>query len=59
MEKALAKMKEGRSAFKILIDKPTRKRPLGRPTHRLEDNIRMHLKEHMLIQEMRLIRFKV
>ena len=38
-------MEEGRSAFKILTGKPTRKRPLGRPRHRWEDNIRMNLKE--------------
>ena len=28
------KMEEGRSAFKILTDKPTGKRTLGRPTRR-------------------------
>ena len=33
------------SAFKILAGKPTGKRPLGRPRHRWEDNIRMDLKE--------------
>ena len=38
-------MEEGRSAFKILIGKPTGKRPLGRPRRRWEDNIRMELKE--------------
>ena len=38
-------MEEGRSAFKILIGKPTGKRPLGRPRCRWEDNIRMDLKE--------------
>ena len=38
-------MVEGRSAFKILIGKPTGKRPLGRPRRRSEDNIRMDLKE--------------
>ena len=38
-------MKEGRSAFKILSDKPTGKRPLGRPRRRWEDNIRMDLEE--------------
>ena len=35
-------MEEGRSAFKILTDKPTGKRPLGR---KWEDNIRMDLEE--------------
>jgi len=33
------------SAFKILTGKPTRKRPLGRPRHRWEDNIRMDIEE--------------
>ena len=27
------------------VGEPTRKRPLGRPSHRWEDNIRMDLKE--------------
>ena len=36
-------MEEGRSAFKILTGKPTRKSPLGRPRHKWEDNIRMDL----------------
>ena len=38
-------MEEGRSAFKILTGKPTGKRPLGRPSPRWEDNIRMDLEE--------------
>ena len=41
----IARMEEGRSAFKILTDKPTGMRPLGRPKRRLEDNIRMDLEE--------------
>ena len=41
----VARMEEGRSAFKILTGKPTGKRPLGRPKRRWEDNIRMNLKE--------------
>ena len=41
----VARMEEGRSAFKILTGKPTGKRPLGRPRHRWEDNIRMDLEE--------------
>ena len=41
----LARMEEGRSAFKILTGKPTGKRPLGRPRRRWEDNIRMDLEE--------------
>jgi hypothetical protein len=37
----VARMEEGRSAFKILTGKPTGKRP----RHRWDDNIRMDLKE--------------
>ena len=36
---------EDRSAFKILTGKPTRKRSLGRPRRRWEDNIKMDLEE--------------
>ena len=39
-----ARIQEGRSAFKILTGKLTRKKPLGRPRPRWEDNIRMDLK---------------
>ena len=41
----VARMEEGRSAFKILTGKPTGKRPLGRPRCRWEDNIKMELEE--------------
>ena len=41
----VARMKEGRSAFKILTGKPTGKRPIGRPRRRWEDNIRMDFEE--------------
>ena len=41
----VARMEEGRSAFKILTGKPTGKRPLGRPRRRWEHNIRMDLEE--------------
>ena len=40
----LARMEEGRSAFKILTGTPAGKRPLGRPRRRWEDNIRVDLK---------------
>jgi hypothetical protein len=36
---------EKRNAYKILVGKPEGKRPLGRPRHRWEDNIRMDLTE--------------
>ena len=38
-------MEKGRSAFKILTGAFAGKRPLGRPTRRWQDNIRMNLKE--------------
>jgi hypothetical protein len=34
-----------RSVCSILVGKPEGKRPLGRPRHRWEDNIRMDLRE--------------
>ena len=41
----VARMEEGRIAFKSLTDKPTRKRSLRRTRHRWENNVRMELKE--------------
>ena len=41
----VARMEEGRSAFRFLIGKPKGKIPLGRPRRRWEDNIRMVLTE--------------
>jgi hypothetical protein len=34
-----------RNAYNILVGKPEGKRPLGRPQHRWEDNIRMDLRK--------------
>jgi hypothetical protein len=36
---------EKRNAYRILVGKPEGKRPLGRPRHRREDNIKMDLRE--------------
>jgi hypothetical protein len=33
------------NAYKILVEKPEWKRPLGRPRHRWEDNIKMVFRE--------------
>ena len=41
-------MEEDRNALKILTGTPTGKRPLGKPRHRWEDNIRMDRKEIQL-----------
>jgi hypothetical protein len=36
-------MGEERSAYKILVGRPERRRPLGRPRRRWQDNIKMDL----------------
>jgi hypothetical protein len=38
-------MGEMRNAHSIFVGKPEGQRPLGRPRHRWEDNIRMDLEE--------------
>ena len=48
----VARMKEVMSAFKVLIGKPTRKKPLWRPRRRWEDNIRMDLKKSYQYKEL-------
>jgi len=41
----VASLGEGRGMYRVLVGKPKVKRPLGRPRHRLEDNIKMDLWE--------------
>ena len=36
---------EGRGVHRVLVGKPEGKRPLGRPRHRWEDNIKMDVQE--------------
>jgi hypothetical protein len=38
-------MGEERKVYKVLVGKPERKRPLGRPRRRWKDGIRMDLSE--------------
>jgi hypothetical protein len=38
-------MGELRNGYNILVGQPGEKRPLGRPKHRKEDNIKMDLEE--------------
>jgi hypothetical protein len=42
----VACMGKERNVYKVLVGKPDRKRPLGRPRHRWEDMIRMDLGEN-------------
>ena len=41
----VARMEERRGVFRALVGKPEGKRPLGRPRHIWEDNIKMDLQE--------------
>ena len=41
----VARMEQSRNAYRVLVGKPERKRPLGRPKRRWEDNIKMDLRE--------------
>jgi hypothetical protein len=41
----VARMEEGRGVHRVLVGKPEGKRPLGGPSHRWEDNIKMDLHE--------------
>jgi hypothetical protein len=38
-------MGEGRGVYRVLVGKPEGKRPLGRPRHRWEDNIKMNFRD--------------
>ena len=41
----VTRMGERRGEYRVLVGKPEGKRPLGRPSHRWEDNIKMDLQE--------------
>jgi hypothetical protein len=41
----VARMGERRGAYRAIVGKPEGRRPLGRPRRRLEDNIKMDLRE--------------
>jgi hypothetical protein len=38
-------MGEGRGVYRVLVGRPEGKRPLGRPRHRWEDNIKVGLRD--------------
>jgi hypothetical protein len=41
----VTRMGEWRGVYRVLVGRPEGKRPLGRPRHRWEDNIKMDLRE--------------
>jgi hypothetical protein len=41
----VARMSEGRCVHRFLVGKPDGRRPLGKPRHRRDDNIKMALQE--------------
>jgi hypothetical protein len=41
----MLKVGEGRGVYTVLVGKPERKRPLGRPRSRWQDSIKMDLQE--------------
>jgi len=41
----VARMKERRGVYRVLVGKPKGNRPLGRPRRRWEDNIKIDLQE--------------
>jgi hypothetical protein len=41
----VARMGERRGAYRVLVGRPERKKPLGRPRRRWKDNIKMSLQE--------------
>ena len=41
----VTRMGESRGVYRVLVRKPEGKGPLGRPSHRWEDDIKMYLQE--------------
>jgi hypothetical protein len=41
----VTRLEEKRTAYRVLVGKPEGKRPLGRPRHKWEYNIKMDLRE--------------
>jgi len=41
----VARMGKGRGVYRVLVEKPEGRRPLGRPRRRWDDNIKMDLQE--------------
>ena len=52
-------MEQSRNSYRVLVGKPERKRHLGRPRHRWEDNIKMDLREMVVMLEVGYILLKI
>jgi hypothetical protein len=48
MDRACSTHEERRNACRVLVGRPERRKPLGRSTRRLEDNIKIDLGENMM-----------
>jgi hypothetical protein len=46
----VARMGEGRGAYRVLVGRPDRTRALGRPSHRWENNIKMDLRRSAIFE---------
>jgi hypothetical protein len=44
----VARIEEKRAAYRILVEKPEEKRPLGKPRRRRMENIKIYLREIVL-----------
>ena len=44
-KRQLERMGERKDAYRVLVGKPERKRPLGRPRYKRQDNIKINLHE--------------
>ena len=45
----VARMEQSRNAYRVLVGNPESKRPLGKPSRRWDDNIKMDLREVTVI----------
>jgi hypothetical protein len=45
LERHVERLEEKRNVYRLLVEKPEGKRPLGRPRHRWVDNIKIDLEE--------------
>ena len=54
----IARVGEKRGAYRVLVGKPEGKRPLGRPRHRWEDNIKVDFQEVGVLDRIELAKYR-